>query len=236
MDMGNKGDWMSHRKFLILALTFFAATIATPLKAQLLSGATLTVGASSEWAVYDPAGNYSYATSLPDNGVLRLGPLTTSGTGTVVLSGNTTTADGLVLTAGTFASGGCTGVGTIRITSNNILYTGTTTVSGGMITFGATQPISEGGTITFNFDPLPINPDPQSYFDYLNAELAYRGKIVLSGAHATQDTISTEETTVTESPSLLPLTVALVPEPSTIGLLLVAALGAVMASIRRKVE
>ena len=227
---------MSLRALFAIAAIVLAA--AAPIHAQILDGGTFSMGYTS--GVYYSVGVYTYTTSLNINDRVDSGTLTKAGTGTLTLPSNTNTyTGGITVDRGTIMVGSSSNVivtGTSEpVFTGNIAYTGSTTVSGGVLIIGTPQPIGDGGTLIFSIDSLTLSPNALIPFDLSTGLLLGSGKLVRLSVGAAQDATSTDDATTTELPSLQPLTINAVPEPSTIGLLIVAALGAGLTGIRRKV-
>lgn len=223
MSKGNKGLWNSPRKLLLLAAV--AVATAMPLQAQVDTG-SVTFRQSenvlqpfiSSFGIESPTLNAAipgYVTPVPSTNA-----------GTLTLTGNTTLSpDSPLLLAHE-------GTGTLTLSGSNT-YSGATTVSSGILQINPPS------------NPLPpLNPDGilqlapstliySGFMPYIDIGTISNGGIPLLSSTAPEPTPSVEEETTTPTaPATITLTV--IPEPSTLALLIGTALSAGWIRSRRK--
>ncbi len=228
MSKGNKGLWNSSRKLLLLAA--MAVATAIPLRAQTLYGATLDLTSGAQLSS-GSVNFYSSGTLAAGNS--NFGSATS---GHVYISHD--------FNSGTFTFSGLdappvqltkTGAGTVILSGSNAnTYSGATTVSGGILQINppidSLPPLNSGGTIQLNASTLTYS----GYVPY-SGTIVNGGTLLLSSAVSTVPTTADEEEAVTPTAPAT-LTLSAIPEPSTLGLLIVASLSAGLIRSRSKLK
>ncbi|PAW75734.1 MAG: hypothetical protein B9S32_17420 [Verrucomicrobia bacterium Tous-C9LFEB] len=249
MSKGNKGLWNSSHKLLLLAA--MAVATAIPLRAQTVYDENSSTGDLSSGAQLD-AGSIT----LQSNGNSLFVSGGSRGTGTLILS-SSNWYTGFVTTYGSIYYSSSApgyvnfisvdtsspslgypilsltheGTGTVTLNGSNInIYTGTTTISGGILQIGVPPPLNSGGTIQLTASTLTYS----GYVPY-SGTIVNGGILLLSSAAPTEPTTADEEEATTPTAPAT-LTLSAIPEPSTLGLLIVASLSAGLIRSRRKLK